>query len=298
MSLQQQRTAFVFAGGGSLGAIQVGMLKALAAREVRPDLLVGSSVGAINAAYYAADPTSQGVAGLEAIWTSLRREDVFHFSWVGGLKGVLGRRSHLFDADVFSDFIERHLPFTDFAEARVPLHIVASDFISGEEVILSTGEVLPALLASAAIPAIFPPVAIGGRYLVDGGVANHTPVTTAIALGASRLVVLPTGFTCEPEMPPGAALIVALHALNLVIARQLLDDLQHHSGNAMICLVPPLCPQRTHPLDFQAAADLIDQGYQSTLDWLDRGGLEQPTTSFSAAMLHRHLPAPAAAKDA
>jgi NTE family protein len=233
------KTAFIFAGGGSLGAIQVGMLKALAAQGEQPDLLVGSSVGAINAAYYAADPAPKGVAGLEAIWCSLRREDVFRFSWLGGIRGLLGKRTHLFDEKTFERFLVQRLPYQDFAEAAVPIHIVASDFISGEEVVLSAGEMLPALQASAAIPGIFPPVEIDGRFLIDGGVANHTPVSTALQLGASRLIVLPTGFTCAPAMPPSGALNIALHSLNLIIARQLLQDLQAHKEQAEILVVPP-----------------------------------------------------------
>lgn len=285
-------TAFVFAGGGSLGAIQVGMLKALAEQGLRADLLVGSSVGAINAAYFAADPTPRGAAKLADIWLSLRRTDVFRFSWLGGLKGLLGSQTHLFNADTFERFLDTRLPYRDFGAALLPLHIVASDFISGEEVVLSEGEILPALRASAAIPGIFPPVAVAGRYLIDGGVANHTPVSTAIKLGASRLFVLPTGFTCAPTMPPGGALNIALHALNLVIARQLLEDLRQHSTHAEIFVAPPLCPQRTHPLDFQAAESLIGQGHAMTLQWLEQDGLTK-ATSFDGLRLHRHEPMPA-----
>lgn len=281
------KTAFVFAGGGSLGAIQVGMLKALSENAIRPDLLVGSSVGAINAAYFAADPTSRGISQLEAIWISLHRDDVFHFSWVSGIKGLLGKRSHLFDEKTFERFLAERLPYQEFQDAAIPIHIIASDFVSGEEVILSQGKMLPALQASAAIPGIFPPVEIDGRYLIDGGVANHTPVSTAIRLGASRLIVLPTGFTCAPSMPPTGALNIALHALNLIIARQLLQDLEAHKEQAEILVVPPLCPQKTHPLDFQSAGRLIDQGYALTRQWLEQDGMKR-CSSFECLMLHNH----------
>jgi len=282
------KTAFVFAGGGSLGAIQVGMLKALTENALRPDLLVGSSGGAINAAYFAADPTSRGISQLEAIWLSLRRDDVFHFSWVSGIKGLLGKRSHLFDEKTFERFLAERLPYQEFQDAAIPIHIIASDFVSGEEVILSQGKMLSALQASAAIPGIFPPVEIDGRYLIDGGVANHTPVSTAIRLGASRLIVLPTGFTCAPSMPPTGALNIALHALNLIIARQLLQDLEAHKEQAEILVVPPLCPQKTHPLDFHSAGLLIDEGYVLTQQWLEQDGMER-CSSFECLMLHGHL---------
>lgn len=282
------KTAFIFAGGGSLGAIQVGMLKALAENAIRPDLLVGSSVGAINAAYFAADPTSRGISQLEAIWLSLHREDVFHFSWMSGIKGVLGKRTHLFDEKTFERFLAERLPCQEFHDAAVPVHVIASDFVSGDEVTLSEGKMLPALQASAAIPGIFPPVEIDGRYLIDGGVANHTPVSTAIRLGASRLVVLPTGFTCAPAMPPSGALNIALHSLNLIIARQLLQDLEAHKEQAEILVVPPLCPQKTHPLDFHSAGLLIDEGYALTRQWLEQDGMKR-CSSFECLMLHGHL---------
>lgn len=283
------KTALIFAGGGSLGAIQVGMLKALAFHGVQPDLLVGSSVGAINAAYFAADPSPRGVAGLEAIWRSLTRDEVFHYSWFGLLRSLLSKRTHLFDEKVFVQFLSRRLPYRDFQEANVPIHIIASDFVSGEEVVLERGDILPALLASAAIPGVFPPVKIDGRYLIDGGVANHTPVSTAIRLGATRLIVLPTGFTCEPVLPPTGALSIALHALNLIIARQLLQDLEGHRDQAKIAVVPPLCPLRTNPLNFQAAGALIDDGFAATTSWLEQDGLNR-CSSFECLKQHLHSP--------
>ena len=281
------KTAFVFAGGGSLGATQVGMLKALNENALHPDFLVGSSVGAINAAYFAADPSSHGISRLEDIWLSLHRDEVFRFSWVSGIKGFLGKRTHLFDEKTFERFLEERLPYQEFHDAAIPIHIIASDFVSGEEVIISKGKILPALQASAAIPGIFPPVEIEGRYLIDGGVANHTPVSTAIRLGASRLIVLPTGFTCAPSMPPTSALSIALHSLNLIIVRQLLQDLEAHKEQAETIVVPPLCPQRTHPLDFHSAKLLIREGYTSTRQWLKQGGMKR-CSSFECLMLHEH----------
>lgn len=282
-----KKTALIFAGGGSLGAIQVGMLKALTIHGVQADLLVGSSVGAINAAYFAADPSPQGVAGLEAVWRTLTRDEVFHYSWFGVLRSLLSKRTHLFDETIFARFLSARLPYRDFHEATVPIHIIASDFVSGEEVVLDRGDILPALLASAAIPGVFPPVKMDGRYLIDGGVANHTPVSTAIQLGATRLIVLPTGFTCEPALPPAGALSIALHALNLVIARQLLQDLDAHQEQAEIVVVPPLCPLRTNPLDFQAAGALIDDGFDMTTSWLEQDGLNR-CSSFECLRQHLH----------
>jgi NTE family protein len=284
---KKERTALVFAGGGSLGAAQVGMLKALAEAGVVPDLLVGASVGAINAAYFASDPTRAGVERLASIWRGLKRREVFRFSPAGALLSLMGRRTYLCNVKVFRRFLESNLPYRRLEEAGIPCHIVASEMVSGEETLISSGPVISALLASAAIPGIFPPEPFEGRYLLDGGIANHTPVSTAVSLGATRLIILPTGFTCAPEGLPKGALDMALHALNLVIARQLVQDLEKFANQVELAVVPSLCPQRTHPLDFQQAGELIDRGYEMTRQWLASGGLGQPTL-FQSLLPHRH----------
>lgn len=99
----------------------------------------------------------------------------------------------------------RHLPYAQLQDAAIPIHIVASDMVTGEEVLLSKGLAVDAVLASAAIPGVFPPVRIEGRLLVDGGVANNTPISTALRLGATRIIVLPTGFACSLKRVPAAA---------------------------------------------------------------------------------------------
>lgn len=284
---KRNRTALVFAGGGSLGAAQVGMLKAFAEAGVVPYLLVGASVGAINAAYFADDPSSAGAQRLETLWRGLKRRDIFRLSLLGALKSLLGRRSYLFNDRIFSRFLERNLPYRQLEEARIPCHIVASDMVSGDEVLISSGAAIPALLASAAIPGVFPPLLLGNQYLLDGGVANHTPVSTAVKLGATRVIVLPTGFTCAPDGLPQGALNMALHALNLVIARQLMQDLERFADQVQLTVVPSLCPQKTHPLDFQRSGELIDRGYNVTRQWLASGGLENPL-EYKFLVPHRH----------
>jgi NTE family protein len=152
--------AFVLAGGGSLGAVEVGMLRALAAAGITPDLVVGSSVGAINGAYFASDPTRERVDRLEGIWRSLRRWDVFPLAPLATVLGLLSGRDHLVDPGSLRGILERHLSATVLEKARVPCHVVATDLWSGDAVRLSEGPAVDALLASTAIPGIFPPVRI------------------------------------------------------------------------------------------------------------------------------------------
>lgn len=274
MSTPSPKTAFVFAGGSSLGAIQVGMLKALVAHGMTADMVVGSSVGAINAAYFAGDPTPAGVARLEEIWRGMRRADVFPSHPIGSLFALFSQRGYVVDSAGLGRLLERHLPYKRLEQARLPCHIIATDMLEGIEIRLSSGPAVQALLASAAIPGVFPAVQMQGRHVVDGGVANHTPISAAVDLGATRLVVLPTGYSCTLAAPPRRAVTVALHALNILIARQLTDAIRRFRSSVEIVLVPPLCPLGVSPYDFSAVAALIERAQRSTEDWL-RHGVEQ-----------------------
>lgn len=274
MTTPPPKTAFVFAGGSSLGAIQVGMLKALIAHGYRADMVVGSSVGAINAACFAGDPTPAGVARLEAIWRGMRRADVFPTRAIGSLIGLFSQRGYLVESTGLARLLERHLSYRRLEDPQLPCHIIATDMLEGIEIRLSSGPAVPALLASAAIPGVFPAVKMAGRHVVDGGVANHTPISAAVELGATRLVVLPTGYSCALAAPPGRAIAVALHALNILIARQLTDAIRRFRTTVEIVVVPPLCPLGVSPYDFTSVGTLIDRAHQSTVDWL-RAGVEQ-----------------------
>src|SRR3954468_17158625 len=127
----QPRTAFVFAGGGSFGAIQVGMLHALASHGIVADMVLGSSVGALNGAYYAGDPTLEGVRKLEAIWRGLRRGDVFPVTWKT-LLGFLRRRDFLVTSRGLRKLIETNLPYRNLEDAKIPVHVIATDILSAE----------------------------------------------------------------------------------------------------------------------------------------------------------------------
>ena len=273
MSDESGPTAFVLAGGGSLGAIEVGMLKALLTHGVRADFVVGSSVGAINAAHHASRPSLEGAQELDRIWRSLHTSDVFPLSPLRGLLGFVGWNDSLLDAGALRTLLERALPFARLEETAIPCHVVATDVLDGREVVLSTGPMITALLASAAIPGVFPAVARDGRMLIDGGVASNTPIATAIALGARRVVVLPSGFSCSLPGSPRGAIAMAIHALSLMITHQLVVDVERFHERAEIIVVPSLCPVEVTPYDFAAAGDLIDRAEASTRTWLATGGL-------------------------
>ena len=284
MGQTEINTAFVMAGGGSLGAVEVGMLQALLAWGEAPAFIVGASAGAINGAFFAAEPTAAGVAKLDRIWRGLRRRDVFPLN----LRSVLGwfaHGGHLVDSAGIRQLLERHLPYQQLENAALPIHIVASDMISGDEVLLSHGPAVDAILASAAIPGVFAPVRIDGRMLVDGGVANNTPISTAVRLGATRVIVLPTGFACALKSVPSNAVARAMHALSLLVARQLVHDAERYAAKVELRIVPSLCPLDCSPYDYSAGAMLIDRAELSTRQWLESGGLERDT---EPGPLHEH----------
>ena len=170
MSHAAQRTAFVFAGGGSLGAVQVGMLHELMHSGVSADLVLGSSVGAMNAAYFAGSPHVAGVNKLEEVWRRLRRRDVFPVTFRSVL-GFMGGADNLIDPSNLRKLIKRNIPFANLEDAPIPVHVVATN-LGGAAVCLSSGPAVEALLASAAIPAAFPSVRIGEHHLFDGAVGS------------------------------------------------------------------------------------------------------------------------------
>jgi NTE family protein len=268
----ENATAWVLAGGGSFGALQAGMLRALVAYGIVPDLIVGSSVGAVNGAYFAGMPSAEGVAQLEAIWRSLRRREVFPVTW-RSLLGLLTHRNFVVDPGGLRRIIEDRLPYRELEHAAIPLHVVATDLIAGGSVRLSSGPAVEAVLASCAIPAAFPPVRIGERYLIDGAVASNTPISIAVELGAKRVVVLPTGFACALEAPPRDAIGCALHAITLLIAHQLVTEIERCREQVEIITVPPLCPLSVSPYDFSHAGELIERAADQTQRWLNKGGL-------------------------
>lgn len=281
-------TAFVLSGGGSLGAVQVGMLQALAARGVEPDLLIGTSAGALNAGYVAGHGTSvEALDQLAGIWAGLRRRDVFPLDPVRLGAAAVGRAPSLCPNGGLRRILGEHLAFADLEDAAIPVHVVTTDVRSGEEVVLSAGGAVDAILASAAIPAVFPSVRVGERDLIDGGVADNAAVSQAVALGADVIYVLPTGYACALEEPPGSPLSSALHALTLLIEQRLVLEVAHFAGRADVRVLPPLCPLSISSTDFRHASLLIQRSRSATERWLEEGGphLDQPERFLS---LHGH----------
>ena len=285
MNPTEGRTAFVFAGGGSLGAIQVGMLRTLLSSGVRPDFVVGASVGALNASYFAGAPNAQGVATLERIWSGLRRSDIFPLT-LASVFGLLRHPGNVVDPAGLRRVVEMNLPYARLEDALIPLNIMATNQ-QGLSVRLSSGPAIEAILASTAIPGVFPPVHIDGEALMDGAIAANTPVRLAAELGASRIIILPTGYACALKEPPRTVIGKALHAITLMIAWQLMYELERLPEDIEVHLMPTLCPLAVSPFDFSASRELIERAAQSSKRWIEEGGLTRRARSQELAP-HRH----------
>lgn len=279
------KTAFVFSGGGSLGAIQVGMLRVLLSYGLKPDFVVGASVGAINASYFASAPDAECVSRLEQIWLGLRRADIFPFTLMSAI-GLIRHRGYIVDPSKLRRVIETNLPCSRIEEAQISLHIMATTQ-QGIGIRLSSGPAVDAILASTAIPGVFPAVDINGEALMDGAVAANTPVRLAADLGASRIIILPTGYACALKEPPKRAIARALHAITLMIAWQLIYELERMSEDIQVHLVPTLCPLAVSPFDFSKSKELIERAAQSTRKWIEEGGLTRRSLPQELAP-HRH----------
>lgn len=281
-------TAFVLSGGGSLGSVQVGMLQALAAHGIEPDLLIGTSVGALNAAYVAGHGMSEeSLDQLAQTWFGLRTRDVFPIDPIRLGLAAVGRVESLCTNGPVRRLIRSHLAFDRLEDAPIPLHVVTTELKSGREVLLSKGDAVEAVLASAAIPAVFPSVEIDGRPLVDGGIADNAALSQAIDLGADRIYVLPTGYPCDLTRRPRTPLSTAVHALTLLIQQRLIVDVDRYKDLVDIRVMPPLCPLDVSSVDFGHTGRLIDDSRAATAGWLQSNDVrsDDPARILS---LHTH----------
>jgi NTE family protein len=190
----------VLGGGGNLGAVEVGFLRRIEELEIDLDLVVGTSVGAVNASHFAFHP-QPGHDCLREIWTGLAGRSMFHRNVPRIAFNLWRSRMSLYDDSFVPELVSEHLPTDDFEASRLPLYITAANLRTGEREIFSEGSVLDAVLASTAIPGLLPPVQIGDDLFVDGSVVNPTDIDAAIDLGATEVIALDLGRGLDERMP-------------------------------------------------------------------------------------------------
>ena len=239
------------------------MLQALYEHGIRPDLLVGTSAGAINAAFIASrPPTADTAFALQNVWRSLNRGDVFPANPIRAGLGLLGLRDHSVSAGALRRLIRRHIEFERLEDSPVSIHVVAADALTGDEVRLSAGSAVDAILASAAVPGVFAPVRWESQLLMDGGVVNNTPISHAVELGADRVIVLQAIGSAPLRRLPRAAWAAGLIAVSRVLTRRLADDIARYAGAAELIVLSASPLGGILPTDFGRADDLIAHGRQ------------------------------------
>lgn len=275
-------TAFVLAGGASLGAIEAGMVEALYERDIRPDYLVGASAGALNAAFLGGRDTTVSTAHeLQTIWRDLRRNEAFPRRLRTFLGGAIGRRNHFFPNDGLRDLITEKLATGQIEDLPIDVGIVVCDLLSGEERLLERGSILDATLASSAIPGVYPPVMIDGRPTVDGGVANNTPITHAIERDCDRIYVLPTGVSLELRDPPRTAIGMFMQAAAMLLHQRLRFEIEALRDQAELIVLPPPWPLDVLPTDFSRADELIARALADAREALDSAHPDKTSTDMA-----------------
>ena len=267
-SSPSETVAFVLQGGGSLSATQVGMLRALTEAGIRPNLIVGSSAGALNAVAFASDPSSAGLDRLEALWLTLRRSLVAPLSARTLIRAAVGRGEGLVSNEALRALLQSHLRIQALEQAAVSVHVVATDMRSGAPVVLSEGDPVPPLLASAAFPGLYPPVRVGARELIDGGVSADIPVLQGEALGATVTYVLPAAIEEGDDRQTRGPLPLAYRALGQILDSVAQRDIAAARGQ--VVTLPTVSSRATNPVDFRDTARLIHHGYHVTAAWLTR----------------------------
>ena len=281
---RRARTAFVLSGGASLGALQAGMLRALYERGVTANLLVGTSVGALNAAFIASRPqTPQTAQALTRVWCGIERADAFPVSLRAMVGGIAGHRNHLVPAHGLRRIIERHVELDDLADAAVPLSLVAFDVNAGTEAVLRDGPAVDAIVAACSIPGIFPPVAVGEQLLVDGGVVNNTPIRQAVELGAERVYVLPTQEPRHVQPAPRTALDAAIYGIGLLMGSRLEADIVRYQRDVELIVLPAPNTQHVQPTNFERSSQLAAEAHAASRDALAREAAEQSARARVAA---------------
>jgi NTE family protein len=265
------RTAFVLGGGGNLGAIQVGMLQALADRGIFPDELVGCSVGAINAAALAGDPTVRGVARMNEIWSKLDSEVICPPGRLSGLLLLTRKYRSLQSNSALRRLLESSLGYDTFEQTRVPLSVVATSLRTGCDHWFTSGSVVSAVLASAALPAVFPPVEIDGERFVDGGVVDNVPISRALAGGVERIFVLHVGNFSRPRPEPKRPLDALLQSFSIARNYRFHTETRTAPPGVDLIVLPSIDPGPIKPNDFSKSALLISRARAATATFLDTG---------------------------
>lgn len=262
-------TAFVLSGGAAMGSLQVGMLRALIERRIRPDLVLGCSVGALNGVVVASSPTLASVGRLQDAWMDLVARDLLPAGFVPSTVQLMRKGEAIQSSEALRSLVSLLLPVERFEDLQIPFQCVATNVDLAIEHWFQSGDLLDALLASASIPAVFPAVEIDGTRYFDGAVVDDVPVERAVALGATRIFVLQVGGVDRPRPEPRRPFDMAVLAYWIARRHRLLDDLARIPDDVEVVILPHGNPAPVRYNDLSRSAQLMDIAYRASAEHLD-----------------------------
>lgn len=270
----------MFSGGGNLGAVHVGMLRALAEAGVRPDLIIGCSVGAINGAGFAAEPNLDGVARLDRIWRRMAdgKPNLMPSRLIPMVAQMARKGESLHDPQALADLLADELPVTAFDALAIPFQCVATDIETAAEHWFDRGPLLPALMASAALPAVYPAYEHQGRSFIDGGVLNEVHAAQAVAMGATELYILHVGHLQDRTFATQRPFDGAVRAYWTARRFRMEEDLRSIPGRCVVHRLPAGSKPRLRFDDFSQAGELADLAYQACGQYLRTGHSPSPVS--------------------
>jgi NTE family protein len=230
-------TAFVLGGGGLLGAHEVGMLRALCEAGILPDLVVGTSVGAINGAFVAADPAG-AAKRLGEMWQGDELRLAFSENVWGRTARLVRSGTHLHSLEPLRRLLESALPGDDFADLALPFQCVAAGIETASARWFSSGPLVPAVMASCAVPGLLPPVEVDGGHYFDGGLVDSIPVGRAVALGADSVYVLQVGRIESPLEVPTRPWEVGLVAFEIARRHRFHEEMSALPDGVRVHVLP------------------------------------------------------------
>jgi len=262
---------FVMSGGANLGSVHVGMVRALLEADIKPDVIVGTSIGAVNAAYLAADPSLDQVDQLQELWCEAKARDIFPLNPIANCRALF-RQGSLFSNHCWRRFVERRAPYRNIEDAAVALRITATDYEEGRSVVFDSGSLVDAVMASTALPAIFPPYRIGDRLFLDGALSEQLPLKVALEGGVDTIYVMAVSVPSPPSDKRSPLAILRHSVTILLYPRIRLDalNLPEGQGNGSLRIVQvPSVKTQVSLWDMSRHAELITAAYESTKQFLE-----------------------------
>jgi NTE family protein len=268
-------TAFVLGGGGVLGAVEVGMLRALFEADVAPELVLGTSIGALNGALVARDPTSTVVERLTSLWRDVGESGGSGYAEraLPAVRRAVATGTHIYSAQPMRQRLEEELGDIRFEDLAARFQVCAASIERSAEHWFDSGRVVDAVLASAAVPGLLPPVKVGAEHYLDGGIVNSIPLARAVRLGATRVFVLQVGRFDRPLKPPRKPWEVARVSFEIARRHRFVRELEELPDNVECHVLPARGTSGRDDTiwaarDFGSVQRRIDETYDASVDYL------------------------------